>query len=469
VKRSARFREASTPWKHCAPSSDGSVDGGYTLIELIIVTAVLPIVIGGIAVALVSVFSLQGSVTNRLSDSGDAQVVSASFESDVQSASFITAPLAPTKGVLQTPPQNPVPCETTAQSTSTLTTEVLGLEWGTGKTEVSYLDAPQGSSYNLLRNFCQKGSTVPVSSVVVSRDVSFGQTATVTCSTLASTQCTGTTNYKNSWISAAGVTGVTFNITEPGSNYTYSLTALPGASSPSNDQSQVNSANSSCGFATPGTGTYASSLCFVDLSPYSQTPVACPQSPSLQEISAPISNTPYTMTFCLGVSGASVSPHAIPTYFAPPTSEAFLGNNGFYTGIPGTPALYQTGSGTTTVTITNIQVLDSNGNPASGWELVTGDAESTDGGESITWTSDKVLNGLPNTNSATAPYGNACAAPSFPGGVDLTGLGTTTVTCAATVDSDKTGTVMLEAGTPSSLTVTMVGTGLQAIFIGLLL
>ncbi len=469
MRKRASFRDVSTPWKHCANSSEVRSEDGFTLIELIIVTAVLPVVIGAIAMALVSVFSLQSSVTNRLSDSGDAQVVSASFESDVQSASFITAPSAPTQGVLQSAPQNPAPCETTAQAANTSTSEVLGLEWGSGKTEISYVDAPQGAAYNLLRNYCHNGSTTPVTSVVVSRDISFGQTATVTCSTLATSECSGTANYTNSWVSAAGVTGVTFSITEPGSNYKYTLTALPGASSPSNDQSQVANANSSCGFATPGTGTYASSLCFVDFSPYSQTPVACPQAPTLQEISAPIANTPYTMTFCLGVSGASVSPHAIPTYFAPPTSEAFLGNNGFYTGIPGDPALYQTGAGTTTVTINNIQVLDSNGNPASGWELVTGDAESTDAGESLSWTSNKVLNGLPNTNSATAPYGNACAYPSLPGGVDLTGLGTTTVTCAASVSSDKTGTVMLEALTPSSLTVTMVGTGLEAIFIGLLL
>ncbi len=131
-------------------------EDGYTLIELIIVTAVLPIVTGAIAMALISVFSLQGGVTNRLSDSGDAQVLSASFESDVQSASFITAPSAPTQGVLQNAPQNPAPCETAAQSTNTSTSEVLGLEWGSGKTEISYIDAPQGAIYNLLREFLPK-------------------------------------------------------------------------------------------------------------------------------------------------------------------------------------------------------------------------------------------------------------------------------------------------------------------------
>jgi hypothetical protein len=200
-------------------------------------------------------------------------------------------------------------------------------------------------------------------------------------------------------------------------------------------------------------------------------------------ISAPIANTPYPWTFCLKVTGTAVQPSIIPTYFSPPTSEAFLGNNGFYTGIPGNPALYQTGGGTTTASIIDIQVLDSNGNPATGWELATGDAESTDQGESMVWSAawssqsavpsaQQILTLLPN--SQNSPYGNACAYPGAsypdaPAGVDLQGLNTTSVTCAANVSSDKTGTVMLEAPAPTSLTVTMFGSGLEAMFLGLLL
>ena len=48
----------------------------------------------------------------------------------------------------------------------------------------------------------------------------------------------------------------------------------------------------------------------------------------------------------------------------------------------------------------------------------------------------------------------------------LTGLGTTTVKCSANVSRDKTGTPMIEAETPSSLTMTLVGQGLQAVFLG---
>ena len=44
-----------------------------------------------------------------------------------------------------------------------------------------------------------------------------------------------------------------------------------------------------------------------------------------------------------------------------------------------------------------------------------------------------------------------------------------TVKCASSVTSDKTGTLMLEAQAPTSLTVTMKGAGLEAVFVGVLL
>jgi hypothetical protein len=162
----------------------------------------------------------------------------------------------------------------------------------------------------------------------------------------------------------------------------------------------------------------------------------------------------------------------MPTYYDAPTSEAFLGNNGFYTGVPGDPALYTADNGSTAiVTITQIQVTDSNGNPASGWTLVTGDAESTDSNnESLTFTtgsSGPKLNLLPN--SPTSPLGNACPDTNGNGGGDLTGLGSQTVKCWAGVSTDKTGTLMLGAQEPSSLTVTLVAGGLEAMFLGVLL
>jgi hypothetical protein len=206
-------------------------------------------------------------------------------------------------------------------------------------------------------------------------------------------------------------------------------------------------------------------------------------------MSANINRTAEILTFCLNVhsvvtsSGAAVSGAisgggyngvravAFPTY-----PGAFLGNppgpNAFYSVTPTQdPALYQQDTSvgkTTTVTITNIKVSDPSGNTATGWELVTGDAETTDASESITWSSDQDLTLLPNT--PTSPVGNACE--SVAPGVNtqyLTGLGTQTVECSATESSTKTGTVMLEAPSPAGLTVTMVGTGLEGMFLGVML
>ena len=106
---------------------------------------------------------------------------------------------------------------------------------------------------------------------------------------------------------------------------------------------------------------------------------------------------------------------------------------------------------------------------------MTGDAESTDTGESLKWVSTPATSTftlLPN--SATSEIGNACdgAPPSNLG--TLSGLGTTTVTCSANYRRDKTGTPMIEAQTPQSLTITLggggsTGNGIQAVFLGVLL
>jgi hypothetical protein len=514
-------------------------EGGFTLIELIIVSLVLPLIIGTMTLALMSVFSQQTSTASRISGSSDAQVVSTNFETDVQDASGIVAPTggAPTG-------QNPSTCGTG--------TEVISLGSGTLQggfypTEISYVEVAQGSGYVLIRNVCQGSNmTTPTSSSTVSFDVATGQTASVTCDSTLTSALANNTAYTalsvsalpaavaagdqikvgsgasqqtftaaatgagattlnvsslttsaaqavgssvvdtswasnncgatSGWISASNVTGVTFAVTEPSTGsgttaYPYTLVALPRASSPPNPSTTVaNPTATSCGFATLGTGTYASSLCFVDFTSYNAAKAA---GPGCQDMAASIPGTSYTMSFCLSVSGGPVGPASFPTW-----TNAFLGNyiggQPFYTGVPGNPALYQTDQGTTTtVTVTDIQVQSTNGTPATGWELVTGDAETTDAGESITWTSNQILNLLPNT--PTSQVGDACSDPTSPDGLTgvnlTTNAGSLTVECASSesVSSPRTGTVMLGADTPTTLTVTLVGTGLQAMFLGLLL
>ena len=106
----------------------GGVEDGFTLIEMVIVVAILPIVVGAIAVALLSVFGLQGGVQSRIGDSNDALVSATTFNRDVQSAQEIETTTAPA-------------CGTAGQ------TQLVGLEWGLDsagnyQTVVSYVFVP---------------------------------------------------------------------------------------------------------------------------------------------------------------------------------------------------------------------------------------------------------------------------------------------------------------------------------------
>ncbi len=462
-------------------------------------------VMGAIAVGILSVFSLQSSVSNRLTDSGDAQQVTLHVQNDVQSAIQITTNSSPTI---------PAPCLPTGSTQ----VQLMALQLGNG-TEISY-GANQSSTdkgYALWRNVCSSGSTTPSSSTVIAHDLPSSvvtkSPVTITCS--SGVACAagpgGTFAYQDGWVSTLGISGVTFVVKAPESAYKYQVTAVPVATANSSQLAQVSTPSTGCGFAVATSGTYGSTLCFVDFTPWNnQTPAAgitCPT--GALPMSANVSSTPFTLDLCMSVTatvggspippGPTSAPAAcgvaarngydditavpLPTYTCPGAngtgSEAFLGNNGFYTGVQGDPALYTVTQGSTAVvSITNIGLFSANGDAATGWQLVTGDAESTDQStEYIIWQSNQNLSLLPN--SANSPIGNACgssgqyAPPSYnntSGG--LSGVGTTKVECTNPVGSNgvnHTGTAMLEATTPNSLTVTMQGSGLQAIFLGVIL
>ena len=468
----------------------------------------MPLVIGAIAIGIISVFSLQSGVASRLTDSNDAQVVAVNYQNDVQSAAMITTASSPSSA--------PTPCGSG--------TQVLGLQLGNG-TEISYSAAPAstGTSYDLWRYACSGGNVT--NSVVMARDepASIANPATppvtVTCATsspaCATVPPTNQFAYQVNWQSTLGVTGVSFQTTEPGTKFLYKLVATPLSASSSSQLAQVANPSTGCGFANKGTGTYAQKLCFVNFAPWNTqtkaTNVYCDAAQSGFStpipMSAALSNSPYTLDFCMSAKatsnrGASISgftpapappapcgvtlqsgyvditASALPTYACPPGSEAFLGNNGFYTGVPNNPALYEIDEGSTAIiNFTNFSLLTSTGQTANNWELVTGDAESTDPGESVTWSTNNVNNPftlVPNSVDAngttTSAVGNACN--STPPGYNpayLTGIGSDSVTCTTQSSTDKTGTPMIEALTPSSLTITLQGGGLEAAFLGVLL
>lgn len=180
---------------------------GFTLLELLVVVTILPLVVGAIGVALISVFRLQSSVSSRISGSADAETVSASFVSDVQSAALLTTESAPQ-------------CGTTGS-------EVLGLSWNASQTVIAYVELAESKGNSLFRRVCLGGSTTASSISVVSHDVPTGQQATVTCASTA-LSCAASTG----WIGSAGISSVTLTIAEPASGYQYTLTAVPRAWNP---------------------------------------------------------------------------------------------------------------------------------------------------------------------------------------------------------------------------------------------
>jgi type II secretory pathway pseudopilin PulG len=473
--------------------TETSDEGGFTLIELVIVTAVMPIVIGALAVGILSVLSLNTSVGNRLTDAADAQIISVNFQNDVQTATQLTTASTP----------NPAACGSGFQ--------ILGLQFG-DQSETSYTteQSADGKTNDMFRNQCTGGTVT--SSQLVAHDVPASMLSsspvTVTCASASTEACVpgdqNTQAYQNIWVSTAGVTKVTFQATVfPGSSFTFQAVGVPAAGSNSANLTPPPAQNTGCTFATPGT-TNNTSLCFVNFQPWENLAVPGSTGPPSNSncssgqlyVSALITGTAFVLSFCMSVTppntnelgytpgpgnGNACTPSnngynniaavPMPTYSCPPDSESFLGNNGFYTGVAGDPALYTVNSGTTTINFTSIQVMTTGGSPATNWKLATGDAESTDPRESITWTTNGPTLSLIN-NFANSPVGNAC--DSTPPGINtgsLTGLNppSSSVMCKATNSADHTGTVMLQATTPSSLTVQLVAGGLQAIFLGVLL
>ena len=446
-------------------------ESGFTLIELFIVVTILPLIVGALSAGLIAVFSLQSGVQNRLGDTGDSQVVEASFQNDVQGAASLT-----------TVPNN-------SSSQCGPGTQLLGLAWEAVKGQiypyqyvVSYVVVPSGSSWNLVRQYCSSGySTSATSSTIISYDVPSSLASPVV--SIANGAPHGTTP-DTSWVLTEYVTGVSFPITEPNSSFSYTLDAVPAASAGVSAKGKplAPASTAGCGFATPGTGYYASTLCLIDFSALTGNNMLAATSGCL-ETSAPLPGG-YTLYFCIGITGSIVAPSPLPTW-AP---GAFLGNtcggstscsNGtpFYTGIPGDPALYQRQSGITTITMSNISVTTPTGVPATGWEVVGVDAESTDVNESIaftagwppTWTGDTTLNILPNDepgDTPADPVGTACNS----GAWLTTSNGGQTVTCVGLSTSNvKTGTTMVEATMPSTFTTVLVGGGLEAMSFGLML
>jgi prepilin-type N-terminal cleavage/methylation domain-containing protein len=512
------------------PDFDAS-QKGFTLIELLIVVTILPLVIGGLSYGLLTALQLQSSVSNRLTDTEDAQVVSSTFSSDVQAAAYLTSQQGSTSQCGQG-------------------TQLLGLEWNPSTTApynfqnmVSYMQVSVGSgsteTWSLVREACATtgaaitNSTTPTSTQVLSIDLPQAQGSPNFSLT------SGAPSPASNWVPSSDVNSVTFQVTEPKSNYTYLVVGVPLANSGQGTSGlpTVTGGNTTCGFAQAGTGLYANNLCFVDFSSLTGARLAAAQSyvaPSGNslgvcgiEMAAAVPGG-FTMYFCLGLTGGTVAPYALPTYV-----EAAMGNSvsggsytgvPFYIGVPGEPALYQTTEGQnpynattdagsfpgltdlatnpvdplptdySAIYFSNIEVVNSQNAPATGWEMVSADAENTAAYEDLEWTSNAALSILPNGlpwDTATDPVGNTCGdlnssyalfSPVYSQGlfyvnsptdteVVCQGDGTNPNTGVAfhTTSGVKNGTAMVAALQPTTLTAYMIGSGLEGVTFGLLI
>jgi hypothetical protein len=382
------------------------------------------------------------------------------------------------------------------------------------------------------------------------------------------------------------MTDLQFPISEPGSSFNYQLSATPaGGASTAVTNLGLPQTGSACGFALPGTGRFANTMCFVGFSSTAKDPQIqmantnsgsyCTYTDSTQKGVDVYADVPggYLMSFCLTIIGTGVS--AVTTPVGGGTCDqhigtgcpddadgvsnglGFLGNidklndgttTPFYAGIgcavsspltqstpAGTevqsscisPAIFQTNNGATdTVMLSNITVTDPQGNPATGYEVITADAETVDPNippntpgpfpdgvngpdESwILWTS-----GLPTSkplpfnlvpNFTNSDLGNACNevpttgyAGSVGWGIDdgdstgtfngttlqggLVGLGTDSVECQSDWQTGsgylRTGTAMIGitppivggSTEPVTITAQLKGEGFNAVAFGLLL
>jgi hypothetical protein len=281
-------------------------------------------------------------------------------------------------------------------------------------------------------------------------------------------------------------------------------------------------ATTNCYKAAPGIGPLAQNLCFVDFSPLAnpaylavaETPGTCLEmsaslGPSYNydklffciSITEPNGSNPTT-----GPTPTNPQPFPVPTY-----TQAFFGNliqdpnnptnsYAFYTGIPGMPAIYErTKSASyadlTNITFSDIKVVTGSNALASGWSIISADAESTDAGQStpgtyegLTWTANTTLSIVPNQLSVfdgasnQYPAGNACLSDQTTSGL-VGGAGTATpntITCNPVMPGEletggqKTGSAMVQATMPTTLTVNLVSggsghAGLQGIVFGMYL
>lgn len=203
--------------------------------------------------------------------------------------------------------------------------------------------------------------------------------------------------------------------------------------------------STTCGAATAqgttGPADYAT-YCWIDFSGFNNTTASSAAGQAFV-VTLPGGST---LSFTLKLTGGALGGVAAPTW----TGAAF-GQSAFLN-VPNKPALYQTTNGTTSnVSLNNIVLTVGSGTVP--YAIVAADAESTNNGESLSFTT----NGNAWTQLAAMAYNGTT--PTFP---TVSGVGTTTVTETG-VAGNVGAYAFATQGSPTTISSVVVGGGLQGI------
>ncbi len=124
---------------------------GFTLIELLIVLVIMPLVVGAIAMVIITSLEDDQSVQGTVTDSSAATLASSYYVRDIESAGSVTTDASAT---------SPAPCSAAGLSGSTSFLLGIQLQGTTPTATVSYYtwNPAPGAAPELVREFCAGGS-----------------------------------------------------------------------------------------------------------------------------------------------------------------------------------------------------------------------------------------------------------------------------------------------------------------------
>ena len=179
--------------------------------------------------------------------------------------------------------------------------------------------------------------------------------------------------------------------------------------------------------------------CWLDFTGYSETTA---RSASGQNFSFTLSDG-TVMSFNLKVSGAAMTAATSPSW-----SGSAVGNTAFL-GIAGRPIMYRTAAGTTTIAISSIALTPPAAGTISAYMFVAADGESSNEGESLRF----------QTNGGN--WQELDRAGPISGSTYPTTSGTGTNSFTETGAAGTVGAYIMGSTSPTSVTTTLVGGGLQ--------